>query len=52
MTYDELVKGLTAVFGYTPQIGEDEDGQLVVYTNLREVPDQDELENMDEVSDA
>lgn len=42
MTYADLVAGIQG-FLKNATFGEDNDGQIIVYTNLREVQDSNEL---------
>jgi len=45
MTFDELVSKIIEILP-TCEFGEDLDGQMVIYTNLRNTKDGEELEDM------
>jgi len=46
MTFDELYAKVLEIQPFAT-MGEDNEGQIVIYTGLREVPDQDELEQFE-----
>lgn len=51
MTYQQLVRAIAKILP-NATLGEDNDGQLIVYTNLSEVENEDELVDFDSTEDS